>query len=352
MFDVPPLPHGQYVRIANMIGQLDVLESFEKTAEISQRLYERKSAIVDSFAKISGLGGLARGLWGAAKSLGPTAQGVGSAAKAVGGAALPALKNAGTMALNAAKANPMTSTALGTAGAAYGLHRLSQPAAPQVMKYAEAAFRQGGADLARAVNSQVNLSGLEKTLEKLGAIGELNAKLQIAIDSSDLSDLAKYEATKLGSENSALCLETLQEIVKYASDYGTSPGQGERASAVAKHMSGRASGGFSMPSMGDSLKTTIGKQLNAFQKSTGGSKGGSFDSSSGPSIKPASSGSAYGGGSAGGSGGSGGGSGGVNFDRNGDYGWASRMNAETKAGINSMASEGKSLSQIKAHYGQ
>jgi hypothetical protein len=214
--NVPPLPNGRFVDIANMIGRYEVLNSLEKTAEVSQQVYRRESDIVQAFYKAAGLVNLGKGIFNAAKSLGPTASRVAKAAKGVSKAATPALENAGNMAMGAVRANPMTSAALGTGAAAYGLHKLTQPAAPRLMKYAAEAFVQGGVDLVRAVNIRADLSGVRDTLEKLGAIGELNAKLQIAIDSDELTDAAKCQAVKLGSENSRLCLETLQELVKYA----------------------------------------------------------------------------------------------------------------------------------------
>lgn len=90
-----------------------------------------------------------------------------------------------------------------------------------MIKIAGEALSNGGKALALATNLSANIESLQETFSRLEKIGQLNAKLQIATSSQELSLEAREHAASLGSENSRFCLETLQDLVKCAENIGS-----------------------------------------------------------------------------------------------------------------------------------
>lgn len=313
---VDDIPSREFVKISHMLDKHDILESMEKTAEVSQKLVNREREIVEAFYKEAILAEaklLGKGLWGAAKGAWGGARKAMTHTDPTGGS----LRHAWTMARRGANrgwkssgAGPGLRQSWATAQAKGRNFMANNPwvarmrgrapvGAPQIgpamaktseemVKVAECMLA-GGYDLLRTVNPYSDPANHIKTFEKLATIGVVNYKLQKALASGNLSKEARDQAYRLGEENNQHCVETLKELTKEAKDLlGLSNKVGDTLSnpksmASAKTIASSFGGGgskgggfmdsvkslFSGPSLGSQITSGV-KNIRSGSATAGG----------------------------------------------------------------------------------
>lgn len=284
---VDSLPDLDLIKLGTMLRKHDILVGLEKTAEVGTRLVERENEIIAEFYKISAkipppgfFGGMKKAVGAvfdpksAAKNYkalnkGATNEAAARASDTLGGR----LGIAGDRVARTAKQNPLATGLAGgaAAGAAgYALGRDRQP--NNVVIKTGAVLREGGRQFLRAMNPWAREQDYAASLDKIAAIGELNAKINLLLADESTRDDLKQEAIKLGQENHRHCIATLKKLASKKKDLlktggdligGAMGSTKAAAGSVANSFKGKPSSGGGFMSRVKDFFSGSGKSLGA-----------------------------------------------------------------------------------------
>jgi len=223
---VDALPDLGMIKIGTMLRKHDILVGLEKTAEVGTRLAERENEIIADFYKLSAkappgfFGGMGKAVGAvfdpksAAKSYklmnkGTTAEAAAKASETLGGR----LGIAGNRVARTARQNPLATGIAGGTAAGVGGYMVGRDRPQQnvVIKTGEL-LREGGRQFLKAMNPWAKESDHAESLDKIAAIGELNAKLNLILADTNIRQEIKEEAVKLGQDNHRECIATLKKL--------------------------------------------------------------------------------------------------------------------------------------------